>query len=142
MGETTRPPKGLEKQIREALTMRAIWKAGGKHIPKQVALLLEQIEPHHEPTFYRYNEEIRETLLAWEEGVPAKMIAEEAYITTDAVWARVRTFARLLAQRLIREDIAVYCEDTHGKSKSWGRTKADAEPVTGCSCPACERLRR
>ena len=141
MGDSkVKPPKDLEKQIRQALSMRAIWLKGGNHIPKKIALLLEQIEPHHTPAFYRFNEDIQRTLSAWEEGVPARLIAEEEYVTLDAVLARIRSFSRVLAQRLAREDIAVYCEDTHGKSRTKGGTKA--EPVSGCTCPACERLRR
>ena len=67
MGDSkVKPPKDLDKLIREALAMRAVWKAGvARHLPKRVTLLLEQIEPHHEPAFYRYNEEIQETILAW-----------------------------------------------------------------------------
>ena len=72
--------------------------------------------------------------------MPARYIAEASFIDIFTVWSRIRSFSKLLARRLAREDIAVYCEDTHGKSKAKGGTKA--EPVSGCTCPACEKLRR
>ena len=135
---TKRPD--LEREIRQALSMREIWLKGGNHIPKRVALLLEQIEPYHDICLYRYHEDIQQTLLAWEEGIPARLIAEESFMEINTVLARIRSFVRLLIRRLEREDIRVYCEDTHGKGKHTGKTKN--EPVQGCTCPACERLRR